>query len=142
MPNASVIVIQDAERFGLAQLHQLRGRVQRSTHQSYCILLGEPKTEEGESRLEAMVETNDGFRVAEADLRLRGPGELYGTRQHGLPDLRIADLVGDVQLLLMARDEATELIRRDPHLAEPEHAELARAAAAFWGAKLPQVDVS
>lgn len=142
VPNASVILIQDADRFGLAQLHQLRGRVQRSTHQSYCILLGYPKTDEARRRLDAMVETNDGFRIAEVDLQLRGPGEFYGTRQHGMPDLRIADLLRDVDLLLQAREEAARLVERDPALAHPDHAPLAEAVAAFWGEKLALADVS
>ncbi|NCO40153.1 MAG: DNA helicase RecG [Armatimonadetes bacterium CG_4_10_14_3_um_filter_66_18] len=142
VPNASVILIQDADRFGLAQLHQLRGRVQRSSHQSYCILLGHPKTDESAGRLQAMVETNDGFRIAETDLQLRGPGEFYGTRQHGMPDLRLADLIRDVELLLLAREEASRLLHRDPELAAPAHQPLAAAVKAFWGAKLPLAEVS
>jgi ATP-dependent DNA helicase RecG len=142
VPNAAVILIQDADRFGLAQLHQLRGRVQRSSHQSYCILLGHPKTDESEGRLQAMVETNDGFRIAETDLQLRGPGEFYGTRQHGMPDLRLADLIRDVELLLLAREEAARLIHRDPELTDPAHGPLAAAVKAFWGTKLPAAEVS
>jgi ATP-dependent DNA helicase RecG len=127
VPNASVMVVEGAERFGLAQLHQLRGRVGRGAHQSYCVLLGDPKTPEGQARLEVMVSTTDGFRIAEEDLRLRGPGEFYGTRQSGLPDLRVADIVRDVRILEQARSDAQELVLRDPKLSLPEHEALAEA---------------
>jgi ATP-dependent DNA helicase RecG len=127
VPNASVMVVEGAERFGLAQLHQLRGRVGRGAHQSYCVLLGDPKTPEGQARLEVMVSTTDGFRIAEEDLRLRGPGEFYGTRQSGLPDLRVADIVRDVKILEQARSDAQELVLRDPKLLLPEHEALAEA---------------
>jgi ATP-dependent DNA helicase RecG len=125
VPNASVMVVEDAERFGLAQLHQLRGRVGRGEHQSYCVLLGDARTPEGEARLQVMASTTDGFRIAEEDLRLRGPGEFYGTRQSGLPSLRIANIVRDLGVLEQAREDAQQLVEGDPDLAEPEHRILA-----------------
>lgn len=126
VPNATVILIEDADRFGLAQLHQLRGRVGRGEYQSYCILLADPKSEEGKRRLQVMCETNDGFRIAEEDLRLRGPGELSGTRQSGLPDLRIADLIQDLDILEEARRAAFALVRQDPNLQDKDHSLLRR----------------
>jgi len=125
VPNASVMVVEDAERFGLAQLHQLRGRVGRGEHQSYCVLLGDARTPEGEARLQVMASTTDGFRIAEEDLHLRGPGEFYGTRQSGLPSLRIANIVRDLGVLEQAREDAQQLVEGDPDLAEPEHRILA-----------------
>jgi ATP-dependent DNA helicase RecG len=125
VPNATVMVIEHAERFGLTQLHQLRGRVGRGTKQSYCILIADDPGGAGESthkRLQTMVETNDGFRIAEVDLELRGPGEFFGTRQHGLPELKIADIVSDSKLLFAAREEAFALAKQDPQLRKPEHA--------------------
>ncbi|MCG9969250.1 ATP-dependent DNA helicase RecG [Pelotomaculum terephthalicicum JT] len=119
-PNATVMVILDADRFGLAQLHQLRGRVGRSAYQSYCVLVAGPKTEEGRARLKAMTRTTDGFALAEEDLRLRGPGEFYGTRQSGLPEFKIADLLADWKILQAAREEALAWISADPHLQRPE----------------------
>jgi ATP-dependent DNA helicase RecG len=121
VPNACCMIIEDAERFGLAQLHQLRGRVGRGEDQSYCVLLADPKNDEGRLRLEAMVETCDGFRIAEVDLKLRGPGEFYGTRQSGLLRLRIANITGDTEILELARREAFDLVDRDPELEEPDH---------------------
>jgi ATP-dependent DNA helicase RecG len=122
VPNASVMVIENAERFGLSQLHQLRGRVGRGADQSWCILMmGEKVSNEARKRLETMVGTNDGFLIAEADLRLRGPGDLQGTRQSGLLDLRIADLVRDEKILKFARSLATEILTADPELELPEN---------------------
>jgi ATP-dependent DNA helicase RecG len=121
VPNACCMIIEDAERFGLAQLHQLRGRVGRGEDQSYCVLLGDPKNDEARQRLQAMVETCDGFRIAEVDLKLRGPGEFYGTRQSGVLRLRIANIVGDTEILELARREAFDLVDRDPELEEPDH---------------------
>ncbi|MCC6446557.1 MAG: ATP-dependent DNA helicase RecG [Armatimonadetes bacterium] len=121
VPNATIMIIQDAERFGLSQLHQLRGRVGRGQEQSFCILLGDPKTMDGKRRLETMVRTTDGFDIAEEDLRLRGPGEFYGTRQSGLMSLRIANLAGDTRILDEARRDAFELAERDPLLEHPDH---------------------
>jgi ATP-dependent DNA helicase RecG len=117
IPNASLMVIQNAERFGLSQLHQLRGRVGRGSDQSYCILVsGFKLTSEAKKRIETMVETNDGFVIAETDLRLRGPGDVEGTQQSGILDLKIADIVRDEKILKYARNLATDIIRDDPNL--------------------------
>ena len=124
VPNACVMLVEDAERFGLAQLHQLRGRVGRGGHQSYCVLIADPGTEEGRERLAVMARTNDGFEIAEEDLRLRGPGEFYGTRQSGLPSLRIANVLRDVDILEKSREDAFALVKADAGLALPEHARL------------------
>lgn len=120
VPNASVMIVYDAERFGLSQLHQLRGRVGRGHHQSYCILIAEPQSEVGKQRMQVMTETNDGFEIAQRDLELRGPGDFFGTKQSGLPEFRIADLATDFAILEAARDDAAQLI------AEPD----------FWTAEL------
>ena len=116
VPNASVMMIENAERFGLSQLHQLRGRVGRGKHQSYCILVSDNKSETTAQRLKAMRETNDGFKIAEEDLRLRGPGDILGARQHGLPVLQNADLAADTELLQMAQKCAADILRNDPDL--------------------------
>ena len=116
VPNAAVMVIENAERFGLSQLHQLRGRVGRGKHQSYCILISDNKNEETRQRLKVMTKTSDGFRIAEEDLRLRGPGDFFGQRQHGLPGLKVADLGCDTQLLQEARQAAEQLLAEDPEL--------------------------
>ena len=116
VPNATVMVIEDADRFGLSQLHQLRGRVGRSTHASRCVLIANPSTPEGEARLAAMVATNDGFRLAEEDLRIRGQGTVFGTRQAGLKDLKLADILEDAAMLVTSRREAFALVAGDPEL--------------------------
>jgi ATP-dependent DNA helicase RecG len=116
IPNATMMVIQDADRFGLSQLHQLRGRVGRGAHVSSCILVADPTTDEGEARIAAMVATNDGFRLAEEDLRIRGQGTVFGTRQSGMADLRLADILRDTETLIAARREAFELVGDDPDL--------------------------
>jgi len=121
VPNASVMVIEDANRFGLSQLHQLRGRVGRGAHQSFCILVADGRTEEAQDRMKIMVATTDGFKIAEEDLRMRGPGELTGTRQSGNLDFKIADLVQDGKMLEVARQAAIDIINRDPKLSKPEH---------------------
>ena len=128
VPNASVMVIENAERFGLSQLHQLRGRVGRGADQSYCILVTTYKlTEETRKRLEIMVQTNDGFEIAEADLKLRGPGDLEGTQQSGIAfDLKIADIARDGQLLQYVRDVANRIVDEDPTGTRPENAILWR----------------
>ncbi|WP_286203279.1 helicase-related protein, partial [Exiguobacterium sp. SH31] len=110
VPNASLIVIHDAERFGLAQLHQLRGRVGRGAHQSYCILVGDPKSDVGKLRLKTMTETNDGFVLAEKDLELRGAGDFFGTAQSGLPSFRVADPVLDLKVMEVAMQDAVRLL--------------------------------
>ncbi|NLV43448.1 MAG: ATP-dependent DNA helicase RecG [Candidatus Hydrogenedentes bacterium] len=126
-PTATTMVIEDAGRFGLTQLHQLRGRVGRGSVQSYCFLLGVPSTPEGKQRIELLRTCANGFEIAEADLELRGPGEYCGVRQAGLPDFRAADLLRDTRLLDLARRDAAELLESDPALAQPEHAALSRA---------------
>ncbi len=119
VPNANVMVIENAERFGLAQLHQLRGRVGRGSSQAHCFLVAEPKTEEGKRRMQVMVKSSDGFVIAEEDLLLRGAGEVLGTRQHGLPDLKIADLVHDIKILEQSKMLASEIL--DIGLHEPQY---------------------
>jgi ATP-dependent DNA helicase RecG len=112
VPNATVMVVYDAQRFGLSQLHQLRGRVGRGEHASYCILIAEAKNEVSKERLKIMTETNDGFEIARRDLELRGPGDYFGTKQSGLPEFRLADLVGDFEALELARDDVSSLLAR------------------------------
>ena len=128
VPNASVMIIESSERFGLSQLHQLRGRVGRGADQSYCILLSSYKlSEEGKTRLKTMVETTDGFKIAEVDLKLRGPGNLMGTQQSGVLNLKIADVVKDSQILVAARNTAITLLQEDSNLSKPENANINRA---------------
>lgn len=134
VPNASVMIIESAERFGLSQLHQLRGRVGRGAEQSYCILMTKDELgKEAALRMETMCRTNDGFEIAEVDLELRGPGDLMGTQQSGVPDLKMADLMRDREVLSAARYIASRVLEEDPELAKPEHAilnrELKRVAA-------------
>ena len=132
IPNASTMVIEGAEQFGLAQLHQFRGRVGRGKHQSYCILISDKDDNEvTKQRLEAMEQSTDGFKLAEIDLQLRGPGEFFGTRQSGTPDLKVAQLA-DTRLLLLARTEAELILGDDTRLARPEHALLKQKVDAFW----------
>ncbi|MEW6026217.1 MAG: ATP-dependent DNA helicase RecG [Planctomycetota bacterium] len=121
VPNASVMVIEHAERYGLAQLHQLRGRIGRGAHKSYCLLFGDFTTPESEQRLKIMEETSDGFRIAEEDLRIRGPGEFLGTRQSGLPEFRVANLATDFGLLKLTQADASEIMNKDPSLAGPDN---------------------
>ncbi|MGI5897308.1 MAG: ATP-dependent DNA helicase RecG [Oscillospiraceae bacterium] len=125
VPNANVMLIENAERFGLSQLHQLRGRVGRGAEQSYCILVSNHRGEETRRRLSVMCETADGFRIAEEDLKLRGPGDFFGARQHGLPQLRIADMMGDMETLSEVKELAAKILAEDPELARPEHRGLA-----------------
>jgi ATP-dependent DNA helicase RecG len=121
VPNATLMIVESADRFGLTQLHQLRGRVGRGAHRSVCVLVpGPDASTQSLERLNVLARTSDGFEIAEADLRLRGPGEPWSTRQSGLPRLRLADL-RDEMLLLEARDAAQALVERDPWLAAPEH---------------------
>jgi ATP-dependent DNA helicase RecG len=127
VPNATVMVVEHAERFGLSQLHQLRGRVGRGSAQSYCFLFAQQKVGEiTAQRLEVLEETGDGFKIAEADLEIRGPGEFLGTRQSGGLPFKLAHLVRDREWLLRARDDVQKLLKTDPNLALPEHLPLRR----------------
>jgi ATP-dependent DNA helicase RecG len=130
VPNASVMIVENAERFGLSQLHQLRGRVGRGAEQSYCILMtGFKLSADGRERIQTMVQTNDGFVIAEADLRLRGPGNIEGTQQSGMLRFLLADIARDGQILSAARDTALKILEQDPSLAAPEHGRLRSAIA-------------
>jgi ATP-dependent DNA helicase RecG len=131
VPNATVMLIEGADRFGLAQLHQFRGRVGRGAHRSYCLLLSDDASEAASERLRLLAETSDGFTLAEHDLRLRGPGDFLGTRQSGLPPLRVAGL-DDLRTIELAQRLAAQVLQRDPALAHPEHQALAERLAAFW----------
>jgi len=142
VPNATIMVIEGADRFGLAQLHQLRGRVGRGEAKSYCFLFAETDSETAKNRLEVMTRSNDGFEIAECDLRLRGPGELFSTRQHGLPDLKIANIIDDYELLVMARRHAFEMVSADPMLTEAEHKNIRQALIAKFGVSLGLADVA
>ncbi|MGH8927745.1 MAG: helicase-related protein, partial [Acidimicrobiia bacterium] len=132
--NATVMVIEDADRFGLSQLHQLRGRVGRGDHQGTCVLIADPATDEGQARLAAMVETTDGFRLAEEDLRLRGQGTVFGARQSGTVDLKLADILRDFEELVAARREAFSLVDRHPTL--DEYPELVEEIRTFLGERV------
>lgn len=126
VPNAAVMVIENAERFGLSQLHQLRGRVGRGTEKSTCILVSDAQNDEAKARFEILCETNDGFKIADADLKLRGPGDFFGKRQHGLPALRLADILRDSALLTTVQREAVALLQADAQLQKPEYAAVKR----------------
>ena len=142
VPNATIMVIEGADRFGLAQLHQLRGRIGRGQDKSYCFLFAETENDLAKSRLEVMTRSNDGFEIAEYDLRLRGPGELFSTRQHGLPDLKIANIIDDYELLVLARRNAFELVGSDPMLTETKHRNIRCALLAKFGSSLGLADVA
>ena len=129
VPNATVMVIDNAERFGLSQLHQLRGRVGRGSEVSHCVLISDAAGETSAARLRAMTSTNDGFEIAEMDLQLRGPGEFFGTRQHGLPEFKLADVTNEMELLQRAKEDALALLAQDPKLGRPEHRALRAALA-------------
>jgi len=139
--NASVMLVEHAERFGLSQLHQLRGRVGRGPWKSYCILLSAARSDDARRRIAAMTETNDGFRIAEVDLSVRGPGDFFGTRQSGLPEFRVADLLRDATALEEARGEAVAIVKADPRLIEPAHRPLRAALLARWRGKLDLASV-
>jgi ATP-dependent DNA helicase RecG len=165
VPNATIMMIEHAERFGLAQLHQLRGRVGRAGHQSYCLLMVSGRWNKGRARpgglkgpgfsdtdalgpsasrerLEALVRSNDGFAIAEEDLRIRGPGEFFGFRQWGMPEFRVANIVRDADLLQQARQEAFALLKTDPDLKAPAHQALREAMLRKWQEKLELGSVS
>jgi len=134
VPNASAIVIEGAERFGLSQLHQLRGRVCRGLHPPKCSLVGAPRSEDSERRLEALEKYQDGFKLSEIDLAIRGEGTLFGSRQSGMPDLKVAKLLRDVDVLVEARREAFALVAGDPTLKRPDHRPLRREIRELLGA--------
>jgi ATP-dependent DNA helicase RecG len=133
IPNATVMVIEHAERFGLSQLHQLRGRIGRGKDQSYCFLMGDPKTQDARERIKAMVDSTDGFHIAEVDLRLRGPGDFYGVRQSGLPNFRVADIIRDEKILREARQAAFDLLKSDPKLEDEGNRLLKEAVLVQYG---------
>ncbi len=141
VPNATVIIIDNAERFGLSQLHQLRGRVGRGSEQSWCILLADTQASEAQQRLETIVHSQDGFEIAEMDLKLRGPGQFFGVRQHGLPDLKLADLSSELQLLEQTREDALKLLKEDPSLSSVEHKSLRQALLKQFGDSLPLAQI-
>ena len=136
VPNATLMVIENAERFGLSQLHQLRGRVGRGAHQSACYLVASPRGDDSFQRIQAMIRTNNGFRIAEADLNIRGPGEFFGTRQSGIPNFKIANIIHDATLLEAAKKEAESLIKADPALNAPVHQLLKRMLQKHWRGNL------
>ena len=141
VPNATLMTIEDGHRFGLAQLHQLRGRISRGRFPGFCTVFADPTTDESRARLEAFISTTDGFKLAEEDFKLRGPGELFGTRQHGLPPFRIANLTRDWQVLQEARRDAQALAATDPNLANPKHTLLHRMVQNRYGKALDLGDV-
>ncbi|WP_256761500.1 ATP-dependent DNA helicase RecG [Cohnella sp. WQ 127256] len=124
VPNATLMIVMDADRFGLSQLHQLRGRVGRGEHQSFCILIADPKSENGQERMKAMTETDDGFEISRRDLEIRGPGEFFGTKQSGMPEFRLANLLNDFEVLELARDDAAQLTSQEQFWSSPAYGEL------------------
>ena len=142
VPNATIMVVEHCERFGLAQLHQLRGRIGRGGRQSYCFLLGSPRTDEAKARIKAFLSTTDGFKIAEEDLRIRGPGEFFGTKQSGLPDLKVADIIADYELLRLARADAFETVRKDPNITSPQNSNLRRTLREKFGARIPLIGIA
>ena len=141
VPNATVMVVEDAGRFGLSQLHQIRGRVGRGSEASHCLLIADAGSEDAESRLRAMMLTNDGFEIAEIDLNLRGPGDFFGTRQHGLPQFRLADITQELELLHQAKEDALVILGADPNLAMPQNRVLRDAVVKQWGETLALAQV-
>ena len=141
VPNATLMVIENAERFGLSQMHQLRGRVGRGTYKSSCHLISGPMTDDGVRRVRAMTRTNDGFELAEADLEIRGPGEFFGTRQSGLPDFKIANILRDASLLEIAKSEANRLAKIDPSLSQSMHQVLKEELQTQWRGHLKMASI-
>ena len=143
VPNATMMIVEHAERFGLAQLHQLRGRVGRGTGKakSVCVFIAEPTTDDARQRLDAVASTSDGFAIAEHDLAIRGMGDFFGTRQHGLPPMRLARIPEDMDLLQLARRDAAALIEQDPTLAAPDHQRLRKRLLQQYGDALGLIDV-
>ncbi|NIA17239.1 MAG: DEAD/DEAH box helicase [Planctomycetes bacterium] len=142
VPNATIMVIEGADRFGLAQLHQLRGRIGRGQDDSYCLLFAETESEVAKNRFDIMVRSNDGFEIAERDLAIRGPGELFSTRQHGLPDFKIANIIEDFDLLNLARKDAFNLVKEDAMLTKAEHKNLRTALIERFGETTGLVDIA
>jgi ATP-dependent DNA helicase RecG len=142
VPNATVMLVEGADRFGLAQLHQFRGRVGRGGSRSYCLLLADEATPEAEARLEMMTQTNDGFVLAEKDLELRGPGDFIGTRQSGMPEMSWLDGSFDTRLLDLARRSAESILDADPSLRRPEHTALRSRLVLFWQSAAPDVPLT
>jgi ATP-dependent DNA helicase RecG len=140
VPNATVMVIEDADRFGLSQLHQLRGRVGRGEHRGLCLLIADPTTQEAEARIAALVGSTDGFELAHQDLEIRGQGTVFGTRQSGMKDLRLADIIADIDLLVAARRDAFGLVDSDPALGQ--HPDLADEVRALLGEAVEWLFVS
>ncbi|MBQ3123352.1 MAG: ATP-dependent DNA helicase RecG [Firmicutes bacterium] len=136
VPNATVMILENAERFGLAQMHQLRGRVGRGEHKSYCILITDAKSEVSKERAEIMVSTDSGFVIAEKDLELRGPGEFFGTRQHGLPDMKLANLVKHIDMLELVKEEAKRILEEDPSLTHPKYSKFRERMNDMFGGEL------
>jgi ATP-dependent DNA helicase RecG len=136
-----LLTIESAERFGLSQLHQLRGRIGRGKNPGYCTVFCNAATPDAQKRLKAFEKLSDGFKLAEKDFEIRGAGDLFGTQQHGMPPFRIADLVRDRDILLEARTDATALVKEDPGLSRPEHAKLRKQMLSRYGAVLNLGDV-
>jgi ATP-dependent DNA helicase RecG len=142
VPNATVMVVQNADRFGLASLHQLRGRIGRGGAESYCHLVADPRTEQARARLDIMTATSDGFKIGEEDLKLRGPGELLGTAQSGELALAVADLFKDAELLAAARADADELLKADPKLLAPAHKAVRERLIALYQSRWNWIDLA
>ena len=141
VPNATWLVVEHAERFGLSQLHQLRGRVARGSRAGECILFGQPGTDEGRDRLRALTKTADGFEIAEMDARLRGLGEFFGTRQHGIGEFRFGDLLADMEVLTWARQDAFALVTADAGLRMPEHVALRQVVIERYGQTMDLAEI-
>lgn len=139
VPNANIIIVYNAERFGLSQLHQLRGRVGRGEYQSYCILINESRSRISRERMKILESTNDGFVISEKDLELRGPGEILGTKQHGIPDLKIANLFTDMEFLKIAQREAIKILDKDPNLKLEDHIKIKNKIIKVFNGKIDDI---